>query len=52
MLQWFLRFPEFAEFSELLFHLGKTPLYQSCSRSSNAKNVNLLILLLHIDLIT
>ena len=24
MLQWFLRFPEFAEFSECLFHLGKT----------------------------
>ena len=23
MLQWFIRFPEFAEFSEFLFHLGK-----------------------------
>ena len=23
-LQWFSRFPEFAEFTELLFHLGKT----------------------------
>ena len=27
MLQWFIRFPEFAEFSEFLFHLGKTPLH-------------------------
>ena len=27
MLQWFIRFPEFAEFSEFLFHLGKTPLF-------------------------
>ena len=25
MLQWFIRFPEFAEFSEFLFHLEKTP---------------------------
>ena len=24
MLQWFIRFPEFAEFTEFLFHLGKT----------------------------
>ena len=24
MLQWFMRFLEFAEFSELLFHLRKT----------------------------
>ena len=24
MLQWFTRFPEFTEFSEFLFHLGKT----------------------------
>ena len=24
MLQWFIRFPEFVEFSEFLFHLGKT----------------------------
>ena len=24
MLQWFIRFPEFAEFGEFLFHLGKT----------------------------
>ena len=23
MLQWFIRFPEFAEFTELLFHLGQ-----------------------------
>ena len=26
MLQWFIRFPEFAEFTEFLFHLGKTPM--------------------------
>ena len=26
MLQWLFRFPEFAEFIEFLFHLGKTPL--------------------------
>ena len=26
ILQWFISFPEFAEFSEFLFHLGKTPL--------------------------
>ena len=26
MLQWFIRFPEFAEFSEFPFHLGKTPI--------------------------
>ena len=26
MLQWFISFPEFAEFSEFLFYLGKTPL--------------------------
>ena len=25
MLQWFIRFPEFADFSEYLFHLGTTP---------------------------
>ena len=25
MLQWFIKFPEFAEFNEFLFHLGKTP---------------------------
>ena len=29
MLQWLIRFPEFAEFGEFLFHLGKTPLFQS-----------------------
>ena len=28
MVQWFTSFPEFAEFSEFLFHLGKTPLCQ------------------------
>ena len=28
MLQWFINFPEFAEFFELLFYLGKTPLKQ------------------------
>ena len=27
MLQWFIRFPEFVEFTEFLFHLGKTPLF-------------------------
>ena len=26
MLQWFVSFPEFIEFSEFLFHLGKTPM--------------------------
>ena len=26
MLQWFIRFPEFAEFTEFLFHLAKTPM--------------------------
>ena len=26
MLQWFIRFTEFAEFTEFLFNLGKTPL--------------------------
>ena len=26
MFQWLIRFPEFAECSEFLFHLGKTPL--------------------------
>ena len=26
MLQWFARFPEFAEFTEFLFYLEKTPL--------------------------
>ena len=26
ILHWFIRFPEFAEFSEFLFHLGKTPM--------------------------
>ena len=26
MLQWFISFPEFAEFTEILFYLGKTPL--------------------------
>ena len=26
MLQWFIRFPEFAEFTEFLFHFGKTPM--------------------------
>ena len=26
MLQWFIRFSEFAEFSEFQFHLGKTAL--------------------------
>ena len=26
IIQEFIRFPEFAEFSEFLFHLGKTPL--------------------------
>ena len=25
MLQWFISFPEFAEFAEILFYLGKTP---------------------------
>ena len=24
MLQWFISFPEFAEFTEILFYLGKT----------------------------
>ena len=24
MLQWFIKFPEIAEFTEFLFHLGKT----------------------------
>ena len=28
MHQWFVRFSEFAEFSEFLFHLGKTPMFQ------------------------
>ena len=32
MFQWFIRFPEFSEF---LFHLGKTPLCFNSSRSSN-----------------
>ena len=27
MIQWYIRFPEFAKLSEFLFHLGKTPLY-------------------------
>ena len=27
MLQWFIRSPEYAEFIEFLFHLGKTPFY-------------------------
>ena len=26
MFQWFIRFPEFAEFIEFLIHLGKTPI--------------------------
>ena len=26
MLQWFISFPEFAEFTEILFYLGKTQL--------------------------
>ena len=29
MLQWFLSFPEFAEFTEILFYLGKTQMKQS-----------------------
>ena len=29
MLQQFIRFPGFAEFSEFLFHLGKTPVFLS-----------------------
>ena len=33
MLQCFIRFPEFAEFTEFLFHLGKTPM-----RSFNTLN--------------
>ena len=32
MLQWFMRFPEFAEFTEFLFHLGKTPMWQGFMR--------------------
>ena len=27
MLQWFVRCPEFVEFTEILFHLGKTPMF-------------------------
>ena len=30
MLQCFIRFPEFAEFTEFLIHLGKTPLFENC----------------------
>ena len=35
MLQWFIRFPKFAEFSEFLFYLGKPPLriYREVSRT-------------------
>ena len=27
MLQWFIKFPEFTEFPDFLFHFGKTPLF-------------------------
>ena len=27
MLQWFISFPEFADFTEILFYLGKTQMF-------------------------
>ena len=38
MLQWFIRFPEFVEFGEFLFHLGKTPLCPITRTESNHKS--------------
>ena len=28
MLQWFILFPKFAEFKEILLHWGKTPMHE------------------------
>ena len=36
MIQWFVRFPEFAEFTEFLFHLVRTQMEQF----ANAKDAN------------
>ena len=44
MLQWFIRFPEFAEFSEFLFYLGKNPM----SYLKDEENVNNFLECLHI----
>ena len=30
MIQWFIRFPEVAEFTEFPFHLGTTPMFFIC----------------------
>ena len=35
ILQWFVRFLEFPEFTELSFHLGKTPICQKAIRKDN-----------------
>ena len=40
MLRWFIRFPELAEFSEFLFHLGKAPMYRSLWRNREIKNID------------
>ena len=45
MLQWFIRFPEIAEFSEFLFHLGKTQLKLTFNKNNafyleSCKNFN------------
>ena len=40
MLQWFMRFPEFAEFSQFLFHLVKSPV---CCEKSSFKQISPLL---------
>ena len=39
MLQWFIRFLEFAEFTEFLIHLGETPMTLNPTQSIGVKNL-------------
>ena len=40
MHQWFIRFSEFGELSEFLFHLGKTPKYFTSNLGGTGETVN------------
>ena len=37
MVQWFIRFPGVAKFTEFLFHLSKTPI---CTEASSVSGLN------------
>ena len=41
MLEWFIKFPEFTEYTEFQFHLGKTPLW--VHKYTNPLNVTIRI---------